>query len=49
MWFTIILLELSDQIRFDQNSQKNNIYNQWETLWPYKGLKHNVINSQSEN
>jgi len=24
------------------------INNQWETLWLYKGLKHNVINNQSE-
>jgi len=45
---TVILRHDSEKFRFKSNGQNDAINSQLETLWPYKEVRHNVINSQSK-
>jgi len=45
---TVILWHVSEKPRFKRDGQEDVTNNQLETLWPYKEVRHNVINSQSE-
>jgi hypothetical protein len=39
---------VSEKSRFKSDGQEDVFNSQLETLWPYKEVRYNVINSQSE-
>jgi len=43
-----MLWHIYEKPRFKSDGQEDVINNQLETLWPYKEVRHNVINDQSE-
>jgi len=45
---TVILWHVSEKSRFKSDGQEDAINSQMETLWSYKEVRHNVINSQSK-
>ena len=44
----MILWHIHEKPRFKSDGQEDVTNNQLETLWPYKEVRHNVINNQSE-
>jgi len=44
----VILWHIYEKPRFKSDGQEDVTNNQLEMLWPYKEVRHNIINSQSE-
>ena len=43
----VILWHISEKSHFKSDGQEDAINSQLEMLWPYKNVRHNFINSQS--